>query len=324
MRGLNEQQDLNPPRETREARQRRIAARGPKEKVDPWRPVGVLVEEELGRRRVVEPVTTIFLANRECPFHCAMCDLWKHTLDEPTPRGAIPTQMDRALQGLPRTPVLKLYNAGNFFDPLAIPESDYEAIRERMARFEQVVIENHPRLTGERCREFLRERPTEIEVAMGLETIHEPTLSRLDKQMTSADFARAAEKLLAWGATVRAFIVMYLPGLVGEEAIEWTIRSVEFATAHGVDCCSIIPLRSGNGWIDQLVASGETALPTLEDLERVIEGLPVTSSERVFVDLWDAKLLAACEACRDARIARLRRFNLTQQLEPAVTCEACG
>jgi len=308
----------------RVSRERRRAERGPKEVIDPWRPVGVLVEEELGRRRVIESVTTIFLANRECPFHCAMCDLWRHTLDEPTPVGAIPSQIDHGLQGLPHTPVLKLYNAGNFFDPLAIPERDYPAIQERMSRFEQVIIENHPKLIGERCRGFLAARATEIQVAMGLETIHEPTLSRLDKQMTADDFARATERLLAWGASVRSFVVLHLPGLMGAEALEWTLRSVDFSISNGADCVTIIPLRTGNGWIDRLVSESELRLPRLRELESVLELMPSYPNARVFVDLWDTSRLTGCSACRQARIERLQHYNMTQRLDSPVVCDVCG
>ena len=48
-----------------------------------------------------------------------MCDLWRHTLDEPTPDGAIPKQIEFALERLPQASVVKLYNTGKFFDSAA-------------------------------------------------------------------------------------------------------------------------------------------------------------------------------------------------------------
>ena len=43
------------------------------------------------------PDGRVFVANRECPFRCVMCDLWMHTLDGDTPRGAVPAQIRGAL-----------------------------------------------------------------------------------------------------------------------------------------------------------------------------------------------------------------------------------
>lgn len=53
-----------------------------------------------------------------------MCDLWTSTLPGDTPRGAIPAQIRAALAELPPARRIKLYNAGSFFDPKAIPPDD--------------------------------------------------------------------------------------------------------------------------------------------------------------------------------------------------------
>ena len=63
-----------------------------------------------------------------------MCDLWKHTLTETVPNGAIPAQIEYALEQLQAKPTqVKLYNSGSFFDPAAIPPGDYPAIAEKIA-----------------------------------------------------------------------------------------------------------------------------------------------------------------------------------------------
>ena len=76
----------------------------------------------------IASVNTLFLTNRECPWHCVMCDLWKNTLTETVPVGAIPAQIEYALARLPTARVIKLYNSGSFFDPRAVPVADYPAI----------------------------------------------------------------------------------------------------------------------------------------------------------------------------------------------------
>ena len=128
----------------------------------------------------VEPVATIFLTNRECPFRCLMCDLWRNTLSETVPLGAIPAQIDHALLKLPPARQLKLYNSGSFFDPQAIPPADYGAIAQRANRFERLIVENHPALTGDACLRFRDLLSGKLEIAMGLETAHPEVLAGIE------------------------------------------------------------------------------------------------------------------------------------------------
>ena len=68
---------------------------------DPLRPQGVSVEQEPAASGELADVVTVFLTGRECPWHCAMCDLWRYTTEEDTPASAIPHQIRAALQSLP-------------------------------------------------------------------------------------------------------------------------------------------------------------------------------------------------------------------------------
>ena len=166
-----------------------LARRGARNQVDLLKPHGYLVEEERAESGEIVSVATIFLTNRECPWRCLMCDLWKNTLTETVPLGAIPAQIDYALKELSRRrnagfqPAgsgdsrvvgsnreqrlhpnsqakmhalrqIKLYNSGSFFDPRAIPPQDHEAIAQRANAFERVIVECHPALVGEAVVEF--------------------------------------------------------------------------------------------------------------------------------------------------------------------------
>src|SRR5690242_14921790 len=77
------------------------AARPPRNRVGASRPYAYLVEPERTAAGVVEDVATIFLTNRECPFRCLMCDLWKNTLEHSVTRGDVPRQIEFALGQLP-------------------------------------------------------------------------------------------------------------------------------------------------------------------------------------------------------------------------------
>ena len=106
-----------------------ISNRGKKNPVDPQKPYAWIVEKERTISGKIEDTASIFLTNSECPFYCLMCDLWKNTTDFRVEPGAIPHQINYALQRLPHGATqLKLYNSGNFFDKGAIPESDYRQI----------------------------------------------------------------------------------------------------------------------------------------------------------------------------------------------------
>ena len=157
------------------------ALRGPKNVLDPWKPYAYLYEEELGEDLVPVPTATIFLTNRECPYRCVFCDLWKNTLDDRVPLGAIDHQIRGVVRELPAVRQVKLYNAGSFFDPNAIPPEDYPAIASLLAPYERVIVERHPGFVDERCFEFNNLLPGRLEVAMGLETANPEVLARAEQ-----------------------------------------------------------------------------------------------------------------------------------------------
>jgi archaeosine synthase beta-subunit len=92
-------------------------------------PYAYLVEDERTAAGEIVPTATIFLTNRECPWRCLMCDLWRNTITETVPAGAIPQQIDYALERLPAARQIKLYNSGSFFDPRAIPPAITKRLR---------------------------------------------------------------------------------------------------------------------------------------------------------------------------------------------------
>jgi radical SAM enzyme (TIGR01210 family) len=237
------------------------------------------------------------------------------------PAGAIPAQIDYALARLPPAEQIKLYNSGNFFDPLAIPRGDHAAIAERVRGFTNVIVENHPKMCGDECLRFRDRLGTRLEVALGLETVHPQVLAALHKRMTLADFDRAVEFLLAGSIAVRAFILLRPPLLSEEEGREWALASVEHAFRLGIGCCSIIPTRVGNGIMEQLERQGHFEPPRLASLEAVLEEGISLGRGRLFVDLWDAERLASCARCGPRRIERLREMNLAQQVLPRIACD---
>lgn len=299
-----------------------LELRPQKHRLDPSTPYHFLHEREIDEQGRIREVNTIFLTNRECPFKCLMCDLWKHTLDEPTPHGAIPAQITHALERLPEASVIKLYNNGNFFDTKAIPREDYEIIAEQVSNYDRVIVENHPKLCNEQCLEFLNMLEGNLEIAMGLETIHPQVLPKLNKQITKENFREAATFLTENGIRVRTFILLNPPFLTdSRDNIYWTVKSVDFAFNCGAGACAIIPTRAGNGIMDKLQQEGKFIPPTLDALETAFEKSLALKRGRVFADLWDLRQFSACSHCFEARKTRLQKMNLSQTILPKTPCE---
>ena len=300
-----------------------VGLRAPKNNVTPHRPYAFLAEQERASTGDVVNVATIFLTNRECPFRCLFCDLWKNTTDERVPRGAIPQQLQLALAELPPCQSIKLYNSGNFFDRQAIPPEDHDEIAQLVRTFDTVVVENHPSLCNEACLRFRDRLSGNLEIAIGLETAHPEVLARVNKRMSRETFQQAVEFLVREQISVRSFILLRPPYLTEELGREWAIRSLEFAFDCGVECCTIIPTRSGNGALEQLAATGHFRPPQLASLEAAFTSGLQMNRGRLFVDLCDFKRISRCPTCTTAQQQRLQDMNLTQRVLPPIPCEDC-
>ena len=297
-----------------------VSRRGNKNSVDPKKPYGWLVEKERTVSGSIEDTGIIFLTNRECPFHCLMCDLWKNTTDSRVPVGAIPIQIERALKKMPDVRHLKLYNSGNFFDPGAIPEKDYRRIASLVSSFESVIVESHPRFINEKCLIFRDMLKPDLQIAVGLETVHPAVLGKLNKQMSLEDFRHSISFLTLQGILTRAFVLLRPPFLSESEGIHWAERSIDFAFSSGVECCTVIPVRAGNGAMDLLMEEGAFCLPDILSLEKVLEYGIGLNKGRVFADVWDLEIFSSCKKCQDKRKERLIAMNLGQKYISRVKC----
>jgi radical SAM enzyme (TIGR01210 family) len=298
-----------------------LSQRPARAKLDAYLPYEYFVEEECSSLGTIEAVATIFLTNRECPFRCLMCDLWRNTLTETVPVGAIPAQIDHALSNLPPARVLKLYNSGSFFDPHAIPPRDYEPIAQRIRGFDRVIVENHPGLVGEACLRFRDLLPGRLEIAMGLETAHPEVLAKLNKRMTLDQFSKAANFLRGHDIDVRVFILVQPPYMRPEDALDWARRSLDFAMECGATAATLIPTRAGNGALERLMERGEFVPPASHTLESAMEYGLGRKAGRVFADLWG--LRESCSHCHSERVGRLQQMNLRQVVLERISCVWC-
>lgn len=274
------------------------------------KPYLVVEEQEPDGRGGQIETTTVFLTAAECPIGCSMCDLYHNTLTTATPPGAVPKQIDAALEN--KSPVrdarlgwIKLYNSGNFFDPRSIPPVDYASIAVRCRPFSRVIVENHPRFGADRLPRFRDLIETPLEVAVGLETVQPRWLARMGKKMSRDQFDRYARRLRNEGVDLRVFLIVGVPGIAVRESIRWARLSARHAIACRARHISFIPARSGHGW------SGlANQLPTLPDdalveLQQAAIG-DADGRAAVTIDLWNFD--PHSEACK-----QLAEVNLTQR-----------
>ena len=98
------------------------------------------------------------------------------------------------------------------------------------------------------------------------------------------------------------------------------------AIASGARHVSVIPVRAGNGWVDELIRTNRYQLPVASQLERVLEAA-LSQSRRnsvVTADVWDWQIVRGhCTNCSQLRLQRLERMNRTQQCEPGLQFNNC-
>jgi archaeosine synthase beta-subunit len=233
-------------------------------------------------------------------------------------------QLESVLQSLDEKPDrLKLYNASNFFDQRAVPSEDLPGIATLAGSFASVTVESHANTIGPKALAFARQIPGRLEVAIGLETIHPIAAAQLNKRLELERFDWAARFLSDNGIDLRVFVLLGAPYVPSNEAIEWTVRTVEYAVERGASVVSIIPVRGGNGEIERLQALGHFVPPTLSQLEGALERCLQLTPTVVTADLWDVERLPSCEQCRAERVERLRRMNVTGAAQLRIACAAC-
>ena len=317
--------------ETHAARSRWIIGqRGPKNPLDPHRPYAWLLEKERAADGSLVDVLTIFLTNKECPWRCLMCDLWQNTLDETVSAGAISEQIDFALgqmerecSDLTKLQQIKLYNAGSFFDAQAIPEDEEDEIATRWTKFSRVIVESHPALIGDRCLRFRDRLNGQLEIALGLETVHPEALVKLNKRVSLEQFRDAADFITRHEIALRTFVLLQPPFIPVDESVEWARRSIDFSQDCGATVTALIPTRTGNGAMDRLAAVGQFIEPTLVQLEDTMDYGVGQARGRVFADLWDLERFSSCTACFPQRRDRLTKQNDTQQIPARIPCSSC-
>jgi archaeosine synthase beta-subunit len=264
-----------------------MSLRTPQDRIVATKVHSLIEVERIGRDQVT--TQTVFLTGRECPLACTMCDLWKHTLTMPTAVGSIPQQIQDAIEGKANTQWLKLYNASNFFDPLAIPPDDYAAIAFLSNRYERVVVENHPKFDNRLIKQFQDLLACKLEIAIGLESTDDDVLRLLNKRFTSQQVEFIVRAWINRGIDIRAFVLIKPPASTPHQWFESTMKTVESAFKWGVRHVSLIPTRADWGLLKMWQSYGLYDPPSLDDIKRVARSLNEFDRDyqSISIDVWD-------------------------------------
>lgn len=285
-------------------------------------PYATIREQEVGPDGLIWEISTLFLVNKECPFRCLMCDLWKNTTQTRVLPDDIISQIEVGLQQTGHGRAIKLYNSGSWFDTAAVPLEAYERVAQCVAGFERVIVESHCSFIGPHVETFLallkKHNPSAVlEVAIGLETVHPEVLERLNKRVTTAEFIQAADWLAQRGIALRAFVLLRPPFLTEQEGLEWAKRTLDVALSCGATFTALIPVRGGNGAMETLRANGDWAPPTLASLEAGLRyGLTCitrAAHQRITADIWDIGLFSDENSSKAAEyVDSISKMNRTQ------------
>ena len=180
-------------------------------------------------------------------------------------------------------------------------------------------------LVSDACLRFRDCLLNQLEIAMGLETVHPEILDRLNKRMTLDQFSAAAEFLRSNAIDLRVFILVQPPFMPSAEALHWTERSLDFAFACGATVATLIPTRGGQRGPGCAGAS-----------RRVLPARPENTRSGIRVwqlDCIKAGYLPTSGMCTHDRCLQrvsyasydppAETMNLTQQILPQVTAGRC-
>lgn len=301
-----------------------LKSRSDRNIVRPDQPYAQLNEEEWLAPDNKKSISTVFITNKECPWRCVMCDLWKNTLTYSNSSDQIIKQIQYALGNLQKSNWIKLYNSGSFFDQKAINKKAWPGIIPLISSFERVIVENHPKLTVPMISKFRSQIPGEFEIAMGLETANEEILGKLNKGFDLTDFRKACTKLKEWKVKIRAFVLIQPPFTKSRaDCLRDIEKACDLCNRCDVGTLSLIPTRGQTEYMKRLTEKDEFREPDLHLIDQAFQvGLNYFSG-RTILDLWDLSKFSICRECYPERFIRFKEMNRYQSMRKPVICSFC-
>jgi radical SAM enzyme (TIGR01210 family) len=213
-------------------------------------PVSVWKEKENVDGKIVD-AGVVILRTSGCAHSidggCTMCGYNVESQDSVTAEDLI-AQFDKASAEMEGVSFLKLYTSGSFLDEREIPASVREHVltwcKDRSSR---LLVESRTEFVTDEMMNAVAGVHDDLEIAIGLESSNDRVLKyAINKNMTVADYDRAADRVKKAGAKLRAYMLLKPPFLTEAEAVEDAITTAKHAALKS-DTISINPVNIQRG-----------------------------------------------------------------------------
>jgi radical SAM enzyme (TIGR01210 family) len=165
---------------------------------------------------------------------------------------------------------VKIYTSGSFLDQNEIPLDIRTAIMDAFPSAKRILFESRPEfVTAEELGTLPSER---VQVALGLESANDEILRKcIQKGFLAEDYVRAASLLKERNIPVRTYLLLKPPFLTERQAMQDTIKSIEFASPHS-ESISINPINvQKDTMVEKLWRRGDYRPPWLFSLIEVLK-----------------------------------------------------
>jgi radical SAM enzyme (TIGR01210 family) len=285
---------------------------------NPREPVSVWKEKENLDGKLAD-AGVIILRTSGCAHSkdggCTMCG-YNLESSEGVSSDDIVAQFRAASHGLDEARILKVYTSGSFLDEREMPEdAQKEVLSWCHDRNQHLLFESRAEyITTESMERVLRSHD-DIEVAIGLESANDKVLKyAINKNMTVADYDRAATTVKTAGAKLRSYILLKPPFLTEAEAIEDAISTARHAALKS-DAISLNPVNVQKGTVvERLWKSWSYRPPWLWSVIEVLNACTELDRKVVCDPTGGGRDRGAhnCGGCDDEALAAIRDYSVNQ------------
>ena len=281
-------------------------------------PVSAWMEKENVGGRVVD-AGVVILRTAGCAHAsgspCTMCGYNIESRDDVS-EDDLRAQFEKASDRLEGIAFLKVYTSGSFLDHREIPTGFAgDVLKWSADRGARLLVESRAEFVTDAAMEALVGVHDDLEVALGLESANDRVLRyAINKNMTVADYDRAATTVKKAGAALRSYVILKPPFLTEPEAVEDAIATVRHAALQS-DAISVNPVNvQRNTLVERLWKTWAYRPPWLWSVVEVLNSSVSIERKIVCEPTGGGRERGAhnCGRCDGAILDSIRRWTISQ------------
>jgi radical SAM enzyme (TIGR01210 family) len=247
---------------------------------------------------------------------CTMCGYNIESQENITAEDLI-AQFDRASADMEGISFLKLYTSGSFLDEREIPAD----VRNHVLawckdRGSKLLVESRTEFVTDDMMDAVTAMHDDLEIAVGLESSNDKVLKyAINKNMTVADYDRAADRVKKAGVKLRAYVLLKPPFLTEAEAVEDAIATAKHAALKS-DTISINPVNIQRGTlVERLWKNWAYRAPWLWSVVEVLNACATLEKKVVCDPTGGGKERGAhnCGGCDSAILDAIKEYSISQK-----------